>query len=124
MMSDISIRFKPNDIVYYYYCIDSIVLIQQGYYVKKLKGRGHQIKTYYGPSEHNPFGGYIYSNVKDLYRSAEEVEQMKQKIIKNMSPRCMNCTYYKEGKCFAFSDKEPKVDCNRIGCMYFKLAED
>lgn len=134
-------EFKENDEVYYIDC--NSCSVREGRFVSKLKDGSYQLKCYHGFNEQNVFmDRTFYVTTKHIfkdYREAvlsisdvlrehkeeqeEEKRKQEQATRENNKPMCENCTHYKENKCFVFPDKELLVENDRIGCMYFKVAE-
>ena len=127
-------EFKENDTVYYVDC--NSCGVREGLLVCKLKDNSYQLKCYYPGNEQNCWMDrtrYITTkhifkdyreavlSISDVLREhkAEQEEEKRERLI----PKCENCTHYKENKCFVFPDKELLVENDRIGCMYFKVAE-
>ena len=127
-------EFKENDTVYYVDC--NSCGVREGLLVSKLKDNSYQLKCYYPGDERNFWMDKIhYVTTKHIFKDYREAvlsisdvlrehkaEQEKEKR-ERLIPKCENCTHYKENKCFVFPDKELVVENNRIGCMYFKVAE-
>ena len=126
--------FKENDTVYYVDC--NSCGVREGFFVSKLKDNSYQLKCYYPGNEQNfwmdrtryittkhIFKDYREAvlSISDVLREhkAEQEEEKRERLI----PKCENCAHYKENKCFVFPDKELLVENDRIGCMYFKVAE-
>ena len=134
-------EFKENDTVYYVDC--NSCSVREGLLVCKLKDNSYQLKCYYPGNEQNFWMDKIYyittkhifkdyeeavlsiSDVLREHKSEQEEEKRKQEQATREynKPKCENCTHYKENKCFVFPDKELLVENDRIGCMYFKVAE-
>ena len=134
-------EFKENDTVYYVDC--NSCGVREGLFVSKLKDNSYQLKCYYPGDERNFWMDKIhYVTTKHIFKDYREAvlsisdvlrehkaEQEKEKRKQEQAtreynkPKCENCTHYKENKCFVFPDKELVVENNRIGCMYFKVAE-
>ena len=127
-------EFKENDTVYYVDC--NSCGVREGFFVSKLKDNSYQLKCYYPGNERNFWMDKIhYVTTKPIFKDyreavlsisdvlrehkAEQEEEKRERLI----PKCENCTHYKENKCFVFPDKELLVENDRIGCMYFKVAE-
>lgn len=127
-------EFKENDTVYYVDC--NSCSVREGFFVSKLKDNSYQLKCYYPGNERNFWMDKIhYITTKHIFKDYREAvlsisdvlrehkaEQEKEKRERLMS-KCENCAHYKENKCFVFPDKELLVENDRIGCMYFKVAE-
>ena len=127
-------EFKENDTVYYVDC--NSCSVREGFLACKLKDNSYQLKCYYPGNEQNFWMDKIhYITTKHIFKDYEEAvlsisdvlrehkaEQEEEKRESN-KPKCENCTHYKENKCFAFPDKELLVKSDRIGCIYFKVAE-
>ena len=134
-------EFKENDTVYYVDC--NSCGVREGFFVSKLKDNSYQLKCYYPGDERNFWMDKIhYVTTKHIFKDYREAvlsisdvlrehkaEQEKEKRKQEQAtreynkPKCENCTHYKENKCFVFPDKELLVENDRIGCMYFKVAE-
>ena len=127
-------EFKENDTVYYVDC--NSCSIRVGLFVCKLKDNSYQLKCYYPGNERNFWMDKIhYITTKHIFKDYREAvlsisdvlrehkAEQEQSIRENNKPKCENCTHYKENKCFVFPDKELLVENDRIGCMYFKVAE-
>lgn len=134
-------EFKENDTVYYVDC--NSCGVREGLLVCKLKDNSYQLKCYYPGNEQNfwmdrthyittkhIFKDYreavlSISDVLREHKAEQEEEKRKQEQATREynKPKCENCTHYKENKCFVFPDKELLVENDRIGCMYFKVAE-
>ena len=127
-------EFKENDTVYYVDC--NSCGVREGFFVSKLKDNSYQLKCYYPGDGRNFWMDKIhYITTKHIFKDyeeavlsisdvlrehkAEQEEEKRERLI----PKCENCTHYKENKCFVFPDKELLVENDRIGCMYFKVAE-
>ena len=127
-------EFKENDTVYYVDC--NSCGVREGFFVSKLKDNSYQLKCYYPEDERNFWMDKIhYVTTKHIFKDYREAvlsisdvlrehkaEQEKEKR-ERLIPKCENCAHYKENKCFVFPDKELLVENDRIGCMYFKVAE-
>ena len=127
-------EFKENDTVYYVDC--NSCSVREGLFVCKLKDNSYQLKCYYPGNEQNFWMDKIYYiTTKHIFKDYEEAvlsisdvlrehkaEQEKEKR-ERLIPKYENCAHYKENKCFVFPDKELLVENDRIGCMYFKVAE-
>ena len=126
--------FKENDTVYYVDC--NSCGVREGFFVSKLKDNSYQLKCYYPGDERNFWMDKIhYITTKHIFKDYKEAvlsisdvlrehkaEQEKEKR-ERLIPKCENCAHYKKNKCFVFPDKELVVENDRIGCMYFKVAE-
>ena len=127
-------KFKENDKVYYVDC--NSCSVREGLFVSKLKDGSYQLECYHSFDERNVFMDrrfyvttkHIFKDYREAVLSISDVlreykaEQEEAKRESN-KPKCENCTHYKENKCFAFPDKELLVKSDRIGCIYFKVAE-
>lgn len=127
-------KFKENDKVYYVEC--NSCSVREGRFVSKLKDGSYQLECYYHGNEQNFWMDKIhYITTKHIFKDYREAvlsisdvlrehkaEQEKEKR-ERLIPKCENCAHYKENKCFAFPDKELLVKSDRIGCIYFKVAE-
>ncbi len=127
-------EFKENDTVYYVDC--NSCSVRESLFVCKLKDNSYQLKCYYPGNERNFWMDKIhYTTTKHIFKDYKEAvlsisdvlrehkEEQEQATRENNKPKCENCTHYKENKCFVFPDKELLVENDRIGCMYFKVAE-
>ena len=123
-----------NDKVYYGDGNSCCVL--EGRFVSKLKDGSYQLECYHSFDERNVFMDrrfyvttkHIFKDYREAVLSISDVlreHKAEQEEAKRESskPKCENCTHYKENKCFAFPDKELLVKSDRIGCIYFKVAE-
>lgn len=127
-------EFKENDTVYYVDC--NSCSVREGLFVCKLKDNSYQLKCYYPGNERNFWIDKIhYITTKHIFKDygeavlsisdvlREHKAEQEQAKRENNKPKCENCAHYKKNKCFAFPDKELLVKNDRIGCMYFKVAE-
>lgn len=101
-----------------------------------IKDGSYQLRCFYSLDKQNVYMDrtfyvttkHIFKDYKEAVLSISDVlreykaEQEKAKR-ESLIPKCENCTHYKENKCFVFPDKELLVENDRIGCMYFKVAE-